>query len=82
MRLTSEIVNLKESTKNALVTNIDEFIDGLYDPLDGHLDPSGTSYAYAKAARMGGAAIEINTKLMDTNQRDVVSWDVVIDLAK
>ena len=82
MRLTSEIVNLKESTKNALVTNIDEFIDGLYDPLDGHLDPSGTSYAYAKAARMGGAAIEINTKLMDTNQRDVVSWDVVMDLAK
>ena len=82
MRLTSEIVNLKESTKNALVTNIDEFIDGLYDPLDGHLDPSGTSYAYAKAARMCGAAIEINTKLMDTNQRDVVSWDVMMDLAK
>ena len=82
MRLTTEIVNLKESTKNALVTNIDGFIDGLYDPVDGHIDPSGTSYAYAKAARMGGAAIEIYTKLMETNQRDVGSWEVVTDLAK
>ena len=35
-----------------------EVITGaLYDPLDGHLDPSGTTHAYAKAARLQGAEI-------------------------
>ena len=82
MRLTTEIVNLKESTKNAPFMNIDGIIAGLYDPLDGHTDPSGTTHAYAKAARMGGATIEISTKLMEANQRNDGSWDVVTDLAQ
>ena len=78
--LTTKIVNLKESTKNAPVKNIDRIIGGLYDPLDGHLDPSGTNYACAKATRMGGATIEIKTKLMETNQRNDGNWDLVTDL--
>ena len=28
---------------------------------------------------MGGATIEVNTKVMETNQRRDISWDVVID---
>ncbi len=36
------------------MVNTQGIIGALYDPLDGHLDPSGTTHAYAKAARMGG----------------------------
>ena len=79
MGLDTEIVGPEEIAKIAPVTNIDGIIGGLYDPLDGHLDPSGTTHAYAKAARMGGATIETHCMVRETNQRADGSWDVVTD---
>lgn len=77
MGLETEIVSPEDIAKIAPVTNIDSIVGGLYDPLDGHLDPSGTTHAYAKAARMGGATIETHCKVLETNQRPDGSWDVV-----
>ena len=77
MGLETEIVSPEDIAKIAPVTNIDGIVGGLYDPLDGHLDPSGTTHAYAKAARMGGATIETHCKVVETNQRPDGSWDVV-----
>ncbi|UWR50470.1 GcvT family protein [Phaeobacter inhibens] len=79
MGLETEIVSPDEIRKIAPVTNIDGIVGGLYDPLDGHLDPSGTTHAYAKAARMGGATIETHCKVVETNQRPDGTWDVVTD---
>ncbi len=77
MGLETEIVGPEEIIKIAPVTNTDGIIGGLYDPLDGHLDPSGTTHAYAKAARMGGATIETHCMVQETNQRPDGTWDVV-----
>nr|WP_323777380.1 FAD-dependent oxidoreductase [Amylibacter sp.] len=77
MGLETEIVTPEEIAKIAPVTNIEGIIGGLYDPLDGHLDPSGTTHAYAKAARMGGASIETHCMVKETNQRPDGTWDVV-----
>lgn len=79
MGLETEIVTPEEIAKIAPVTNLDGIIGGLYDPLDGHLDPSGTTHAYAKAARMGGATIETHTMVKETNQRPDGTWDVITD---
>ena len=79
MGLDTEIVGPEEIRKIAPVTNTDGIIGGLYDPLDGHLDPSGTTHAYAKAARMGGATIETHCMVRETNQRADGTWDVVTD---
>jgi dimethylglycine dehydrogenase len=79
MGLETEIVGPEEIAKIAPITNLDGIIGALYDPLDGHLDPSGTTLAYAKAARMGGAQIELHTKVVETNQRPDGTWDVVTD---
>ncbi|EBA10872.1 GcvT family protein [Roseobacter sp. CCS2] len=79
MGLETEIIGPAEIAKIAPITNLDGIVGGLYDPLDGHLDPSGTTHAYAKAARMGGATIELHTKVIDTNQRADGTWDVVTD---
>ena len=79
MGLDTEIVTPKDIAKIAPVTNTDGIIGGLYDPLDGHLDPSGTTHAYAKAARMGGATIETQCHVHETNQRADGTWDVVTD---
>ena len=79
MGLETEIVTPEDIRKIAPVTNIDGIIGGLYDPLDGHLDPSGTTHAYAKAARMGGATIRTHTKVLETNQRPDGTWDIITD---
>ena len=77
MGLDTEIVGPEEIKKIAPVTNVEGIIGALYDPLDGHLDPSGTTHAYAKAARMGGATIETHCMVRETNQRADGTWDVV-----
>ncbi len=79
MGLETEIVGPDEIKKIAPVTNTEGIIGALYDPLDGHLDPSGTTHAYAKAARMGGATIETHCMVRETNQRADGTWDVVTD---
>ncbi|KHA52208.1 GcvT family protein [Sulfitobacter geojensis] len=79
MGLDTEIVSPEEIRKIAPVTNIDGIIGGLYDPLDGHLDPSGTTHAYARAAKMGGATIETHCMVQETNQRADGTWDVITD---
>ncbi|MAY88467.1 MAG: glycine cleavage system protein T [Pseudooceanicola sp.] len=79
MGLETEIIGPEEIARIAPVTNIEGIIGGLYDPLDGHLDPSGTTHAYAKAARMGGATIETHCMVRETKQRPDGTWDVVTD---
>ena len=79
MGLETEIVGPEEIAKLAPIVNLDGVIGALYDPLDGHLDPSGTTHAYAKAARMGGAEIHLHTKVLETNPRADGTWDVVTD---
>ncbi len=79
MGLETEILTPDEVKKFAPATNTDGIIGALYDPLDGHLDPSGTTHAYAKAARLGGATIATHTKVIATNQRADGTWDVVTD---
>jgi len=79
MGLETEIVTPEEIAKLSPITNVDGILGGLYDPLDGHLDPSGTTHAYAKAARMGGATIETHCMVRETNQRPDGTWDVVTD---
>ncbi|WP_299545962.1 FAD-dependent oxidoreductase [uncultured Tateyamaria sp.] len=79
MGLETEIVGPEEIKQIAPITNTNGILGALYDPLDGHLDPSGTTHAYAKAARMGGATIHTHTMVQETNQRPDGTWDVVTD---
>jgi dimethylglycine dehydrogenase len=80
MGLETEIVTPEEIKKLAPITNMSGIVGGLYDPLDGHLDPSGTTHAYAKAARMAGAEIVLHNPVIETNQRADGTWDVVTKL--
>ena len=61
------------------MVNTKGIIGALYDPLDGHLDPYGTTHAYAKAAKMGGAEIVLHNRVLETNPRADGSWEVVTE---
>ncbi|MEX0281466.1 MAG: FAD-dependent oxidoreductase [Arenibacterium sp.] len=79
MGLETEIVGPEQIREIAPITNTDGILGALYDPLDGHLDPSGTTHAYAKAARMGGAEIVTHCMVRETNPRADGTWNVVTD---
>jgi len=53
------------------------FVGALETVVDGHLDPSGTTHAYAKAARKLGASIERFTKVEHLIQNADRSWRVI-----
>ncbi|MGB0845139.1 MAG: GcvT family protein [Thiolinea sp.] len=79
MGLNTEIVGPEEIRKLSPITNTDGVIGALYDPLDGHLDPYGTTHAYANAAKMKGAEIYLYTHVEGLQQRPDSSWEVQTD---
>ena len=78
MGLETEILSPSEILEKADFVNVDGVLGALYDPLDGHLDPSGTTHAYAKAARMGGAEIVTHNRVVETNPTPD-GWEVVTE---
>ncbi len=79
MGLDTEILGPGEIGALTPIINTEGIIGGLYDPLDGHLDPSGTTHAYAKAARKQGAEIYLRNRVLETHPRGDGSWEVVTE---
>ena len=77
MGLDTEIVGPAEIARLSPITNTAGVLGALYDPLDGHLDPSGTTQAYAKGARMQGAEIVLRNPVRELRPRPGGRWDVV-----
>ncbi|MBM3545620.1 MAG: FAD-dependent oxidoreductase [Alphaproteobacteria bacterium] len=75
----TEIIDAAEAKRRLPLIDEKYFIGAMYDPLEGHLDPSGTTHAYAKAARTFGAEIYRQTRVIELNPRAEGGWDVVTD---
>ncbi|MGI9407176.1 MAG: GcvT family protein, partial [Hyphomicrobiaceae bacterium] len=77
--LKSEMLSMKEAKELLPILEEEHFVGAMYDGLHGHLDPSGTTHAYAKSAKKGGAEIYENNRVTDTVQREDGTWDVVTE---
>jgi dimethylglycine dehydrogenase len=75
----TEIIDAAEAKRRLPLLDERHFLGAMYDPLEGHLDPSGTTHAYAKAARSFGAEIYRQTRVVELNARPDGGWDVVTD---
>jgi dimethylglycine dehydrogenase len=73
----TEIISMAEAKKHFPLLDEKHFLGALYDPNEGHLDPSGTTHAYAKAARLGGATIELKTQVEALEPRADGGWNVI-----
>ncbi len=80
MGLDTHLVTPAEIQELSPITNTDGVLGALYDPLDGHLDPSGTTHAYARAAKNNGAEIILRNRVLALNARADGSWEVVTEL--
>jgi dimethylglycine dehydrogenase len=72
-----EIVTPAEAEKMFPLMDKSQFLGGLYDPIEGHVDPYGVTHAYAKSAQIGGAEIVKQTRVIDIKQRADGTWDVI-----
>jgi dimethylglycine dehydrogenase len=75
----TEIVSATEAKRLLPLLDGKYFIGAMIDPLEGHLDPSGTTHAYAGAARKLGAEIYRQTRVMELNRAEDGGWSVVTD---
>jgi dimethylglycine dehydrogenase len=75
----TEIISASEAKRLMPLIDEGQFVGAMYDPLEGHLDPYGTTHAYAKSARLNGAEIVVRNRVVDVRQREDGSWDVVTE---
>ena len=75
----TEIISPREAADIFPLLDPDKFVGAMSDPLEGHLDPSGTTWAYAKAAQKNGAVIHQQTRVTDLRQNQDGSWRVITE---
>lgn len=79
MGLDQEFISLQEVAELHPLVDPKHYVAALWDPLDGDIDPSGVTYAYAKSAKVHGAKYYTHTPVLETIQRADGSWDVITE---
>ena len=76
MGLDQEFISPRELAERHPLIDTRQYYAALWDDQDGDLDPSGATYAFAKAARVHGAQYFTHCGVTATTQRPDGSWDV------
>ncbi len=76
MGLHQEWIDLKDLADRHPLIDPKHYYAALWDDQDGDLDPSGTTYAFAKAAKHYGAKYFTHAPATATTQRANGTWDV------
>lgn len=79
MGLDQEFISVQEVAEMHALIDPKHYVAALWDPLDGDIDPSGVTYAYAKSAKVHGGVYHTHCPVLETNQRTDGSWDVITE---
>ena len=74
-----EIISPAEAKQLFPLLEEQYFVGALFDPAEGHVDPTGVTWAYAGCARQAGAEIYQHTWVSDLRQRPDGTWDVITE---
>ncbi len=77
--LDMEMISVDEAAKLFPLMDKSHFVGALYNSLEGHVDPTGVTNAFAKSARIAGAEVVRFNRVVETNPRPDGSWDVVTE---
>ena len=75
----TEIITPGEAAAMFPLMDPSHFVGALWDPVEGHLDPAGTTHAYAKAAQALGATIVLRNRVVELTQERDGTWNVVTE---
>jgi dimethylglycine dehydrogenase len=76
--LDSRLVGPREIAQLCPLIDAASVMGAVFDPMEGHLDPSGATHAFAKAARLNGAEIYRHTKVLELKYT-TGGWLVITD---
>ncbi len=74
-----EEISAREAAELMPLIDPSQFVGAVRNSEDGHLDPSGVTHAYAKAARALGAQVHRFTRVEDIVRREDGLWRVISD---
>ena len=74
-----ELISVDEAEQLFPLMDKKHFAGAMYDPIEGHVDPNGVTYAYAKSAQIGGAEIVRQCRVTELRQRTDGTWDVITE---
>jgi dimethylglycine dehydrogenase len=74
-----ELITPKEAQDLFPLLDPQYFVGALYDPVEGHVDPSGVTRAYVKCAQLAGAEVHQHTPVTGLAQRPDGTWDVRVE---
>src|SRR5262245_42083791 len=75
----TELITPSEAKAMFPLMDESHFVGAMWDPVEGHLDPSGTTIAYSKAARKLGAEIVLRNRVTELTQQPDGTWNVVTE---
>ncbi len=79
LNIETELLTPSEAKKLFPLMEERHFVGALLDKADGNLDPEGTTEAYAKSAKIGGAEIVLNNRVVELRHRPDGTWNVVTE---
>jgi len=77
--LETELLGPSEIKQLCPLMDVTKVLGAVYDKNEGHVDPSGATHAYAKAARANGAEIYRHTRVINLKPSGNGSWLVITD---
>lgn len=77
--LTTELLSPAQVRELCPIIDVSQIRGAIYAPDEGHLDPYGTTHAYAKAAKRKGAEIYRHTRVLEIVPTGKGTWHVVTD---
>ena len=77
--MATELISAKEAAELMPLLDPKHFTGALFDPIEGHVDPYGVTHAYVKAARLKGAEVVLQNRVVELVQCPDATWDVVTE---
>ena len=74
-----ELISAQEAADMFPLMDPQYFVGALYDPVEGHVDPTGVTRAYVKCAQQAGAEVHQHTPVTALEQRPDGTWDVRLE---
>ena len=74
-----ELITPKEAQDVFPLLDPQYFVGALYDPVEGHVDPTGVTRAYVKCAQLAGAEVHQHQPVVGLSQRADGTWDVRLE---
>lgn len=74
--LETEMIGVAEAKKILPVMDEKYFVGAMYDPVEGNVDPSGVTRAFARCAQLAGAEVELHTRVEAIRSLPGDRWEI------